>query len=294
MNKHLEQLKEKYNLKQVGANAVFGVINNYEVIISLSNMSVNDCYVKIYSNFRDTQVNVARFIDSKKKNYKLRVCQISKSTLTFDPMTFGQKGWVEKVEKIILEITDYLKTIGGKDSSCCPACGEKIDIPNEVTANGFPVTLCSKCASSLQTSQAKKEEEYQAAPGNYGKGLLGSIGGALIGGFVWVALAVMLEFFSAFIAVLISYLASLGYDKMKGKQNKVKVIINFVVSIVVIALSTYISYVLIAGGADRLHNILATNSEALSGFISDMLFSIIFGALGIFAYIQSIKKKLHK
>jgi hypothetical protein len=294
MNKHLELLKEKYNLKQYDKDAVFGVINGFEVVISLSNISINDCFVKIYSNFRDTQVNVARFIDSHKKDYKFRLCEFSKYALTFDHMAFAQKGWVEKAEKIILEITDYLKTLNAKDYTYCPACGEKIDIPTEVKANGLPITLCSKCAASIQTAQAKKEEEYQAAPGNYAKGLLGSIGGALIGGFVWIALAVILGFMSAFVAILISYLAAMGYDKMKGKQNKVKVIINFIVSLVVIVLSTYLSYVLIVGDANTLHHILATDGEVLGGFVGDMLFSIIFGALGIFAYTQSLKKKLHK
>lgn len=294
MNKNLELLKEKYNLKQYDKDAVFGVINGFEVVISLSNISINDCFVKIYSNFSDTQVNVARFIDSHKKDYKFRLCEFTRYALTFDHMAFAQKGWVEKAEKIILEITDYLKTLNAKDYTYCPACGEKIDFPTEAKANGLPITLCSKCATSVQTAQAKKEEEYQAAPGNYAKGLLGSIGGALIGGFVWVALAVILGFMSAFVAMLISYLAAMGYDKMKGKQNKVKVIINFIVSLVVIVLSTYLSYVLIVGDANTLHHILATDGEVLGGFVGDMLFSIIFGALGIFAYTQSLKKKLHK
>lgn len=162
MNKHLELLKEKYNLKQYDKDAVFGVINGFEVVISLSNVSINDCFVKIYSNFRDTQVNVARFIDSHKKDYKFRVCEFSKYALTFDHMAFAQKGWVEKAEKIILEITDYLKTLNAKDYTYCPACGEKIDIPTEVKANGLPITLCSKCAASIQTAQAKKRRRISS------------------------------------------------------------------------------------------------------------------------------------
>lgn len=99
---------------------------------------------------------------------------------------------------------------------------------------------------------------------------------------------------SAFVAILISYLAAMGYDKMKGKQNKIKMLINISVSIIVVVLSMYISYVLLAGSVDTLHQILATDKEALSGFIGDMLFSIIFGTLGIVFYNKSMKKKLHK
>ena len=140
----------------------------------------------------------------------------------------------------------------------------------------------------------KKEEEYQAAPGNYVKGLLGSIGGALIGGIVWIALAVFAGLMFSFVAVLISYLAAMGYDKMKGKQNKIKILINVSVSVIAVVLSMYISYVLIAGSVETLHQLLATDKEILSGFVGDMIWSICFGALGIVFYNQSMKKKLHK
>lgn len=305
MNKHLNLLKEKYSLKEYDQNLVFGIINDFQVIISLSNVSVNDCYVKIYSNFHEVSGDVTAFLNSKKKEFKLRTYSFTKSTLTFDHITFGVKGWVNQAERIILEITDYLKSIQAKDSSYCPACGEKIDFPSDVIANGLPVTVCSKCAAKIQTIQQKQEEEYQAAPGNYGKGLLGAICGALIGGIVWVAVAAILNLVSAFIAVLISYLASIGYDKMKGKQNKVKTLIIVAVSIVVVAISMYLSYVVMvnyslksegidANAFEAFALMLKENSELLSGFIQDMIFSIIFGVLGIIAYVQQMKKKLHK
>lgn len=305
MNKQLKLLQEKYSLKEYENNVVYGVINDYQVIINLSNMRPEDCFVVIYSNFSENRVETAKFIDFHKKDYKLRICNFTKSTLTFDHMAFGQKGWVEKAEKIILEITEFLKSIGAKDSTYCPACGEKIDFPTEVVANGLPVTLCSKCAAKIQVVQQKQEEEYQAAPGNYGKGLLGAAIGALIGGIVWVAVAALLNIVSAFIAVLISYLASIGYDKMKGKQNKVKTLIIIAVSIVVVAISMYLSYVVMVDYSLKVEGIdanafeafallLREDSEFLAGFVGDMFLSLLFGVLGIIAYVQQMKKKLHK
>ena len=305
MNKQLKLLKEKYSLKEYENNCVFGVINDYQVIISLSNVSMENCYVIIYSNFNEHQEEVSNFINSHKKDFKFRLCNLTKSTLTFDHMAFAQKGWVEKAEKIILEITEFLKSINAKDSTYCPACREKIDFPTEVVANGLPVTLCSKCAAKIQTAQQKQEEAYQASPDNYGKGLLGAAIGALIGGVVWVAVAALLNIISAFIAVLISYLASIGYDKMKGKQNKVKILIIIAVSIVVVAISMYLSYIVMvdyslkvdgidANAFETFALLLKEDSEFLAEFVGNMLLSLLFGVLGIIAYVQQMKKKLHK
>jgi len=301
MNKLLKPLAEKYSLKEHGKDAVYGIINNYQVVISISAMSASDCYIKIYSNFYDVQKSVATFIDSKRKNYKLRVCNFTKFSLTLDHMSFGLSGWVKKTEEIILEITNYLKSIGAKDSTYCPGCLNPIDVPSEVIANGDPITLCSNCASQIKEAKEKAEIEYQAAPGNYGKGILGAVVGALIGGVAWIALAAVLGLISAFIAILISYLASTGYDKMKGKQNKYKTYIITITSLVVIVLSMYLSYVLFVyfeGVSGSPFDILAYRlkiyPDLRASFISDMIFSLAFGFAGVFIYLKQIKKKIHK
>ena len=303
MNKYLKEFAERYSLKENGNNVVYGVFNGYQVVVSLSNTNPVDCFVRIYSNFREVKGDVESFLAVRKSEYKLRVYNFSNSTLTFDHTTFGVKGWVEKAEKILLELTEHLTRIQAKGVEYCPACGEKMDIPTTVTVHNNPLLLCTNCANKIKEEQDRKEAEYQAAPGNYGKGLIGAIAGALVGGVVWILVGLLFGLISGFIAVLISYLAALGYDKMKGKQNKYKIIINIAVSIVVIILSMYLTYVLLVASEynstigwaiNQFSYLLKTNSEILSGFIGDMLFSMVFGILGVLAYNQSIKKKIKK
>ena len=305
MNKYLKEFADKYSLKANGNNVVYGVFNGYQVVVSLSNVNPADCFVRIYSNFREVKGDVESFLVVRKKDYKLRVYNFSNSTLTFDHTTLGVKGWVEKAEKILLEVTDYLKQINAKGVEYCPGCGEKMDIPTPVKIHDNPLLLCSSCAKKIQGEQEKAEDAYQAAPGNYGKGLLGAIVGALIGGIVWIAVAYVLGLVSAFIAVLITYLAAVGYDKMKGKQSQKKLVITTIVSLLVVVLSMYLSYVVMVNASlkaegieanpfDALLLLLSTDTEVLSGFVSDMFMSLVFGILGTVAYSKSMKKKLHK
>ena len=305
MNKYLKEFAERYSLKENGNNVVYGVFNGYQVVVSLSNTNPVDCFVRIYSNFREVKGDVESFLSIRKSEYKLRVYTFSNSTLTFDYTTFGVKGWVEKAEKILLELTEHLTRIQAKGIEYCPGCGEKMDIPTTVTVHNNPLLLCSNCAGKIKEEQDKKEAEYQAAPGNYGKGLIGAIIGALIGGVVWIAVAYILGLVSAFIAVLITYLAAIGYDKMQGKQSQKKLIITTAVSLVVVVLSMYLSYVVMvnaelkaAGITENpfisLAYLLETDPEVMAGFIGDMFMSLLFGVLGTIAYAQSMKKKLHK
>ena len=305
MNKHLKEFAERYSLKENGNNVVYGVFNGYQVVVSLSNMNPGDFFVRIYSNFREVKGDVESFLAVRKSEYKLRTYNFSNSTLTFDHTTLGVKGWVEKAEKILLELTEHLTRIQAKGVEYCPGCGEKMDIPTTVTVHNNPLLLCTNCANKIKEEQDKKEAEYQAAPGNYGKGLLGAVVGALIGGVVWIAAAYILGLVSAFIAVLITYLAALGYDKMQGKQSQKKLVITTVVSLAVVVLSMYLSYVVMVNSSLKaegltenpfvaLAYLLETDNEIKAAFISDMFMSLLFGALGTIAYAQSMKKKLHK
>jgi uncharacterized membrane protein YoaK (UPF0700 family) len=222
MNKQLATLAEKYNLKEFANNMVVGTINGYQVVISVSMASAAASYTMIYGNFNETHNEFQKFLESKKKEYKLRLATIDKHFFVFDPMTLTMKQYIEKIERLILEMTEFLNANGGKSADYCPICGNKIEVPVNTIANGLPITLCSNCGNQLETYHKEQEEAYQAAPGNYGKGLLGAIVGAAIGGVVWVLVGVLLGLISGLVAILISYLAALGYDKMKGKQNKYK------------------------------------------------------------------------
>ncbi len=126
-------------------------------------------------------------------------------------------------------------------------------------------------------------------PNNYLKGTLGAFVGALLGGMVWIIVG-LFGYVVAMVAFLISFLGSYGYDLMKAKKNKIKLLI---VSIFVIILSTLILYIIVCGSFNGFVNFLAT-SDGLKEFLLNLLLALVFGALGITWSILQMKKDIHK
>lgn len=127
--------------------------------------------------------------------------------------------------------------------------------------------VCEDCYNHILEGDNKKEEEYKKSPNNYLKGTLGAFIGALLGGY--------------------------GYDLMKGKKNKIKLLIVSIVSIFVIILSTFILYIIVCGSFAEFVDFLAT-SDGLRKFLVNLLLALIFGVLGITWSIFQMKKDIHK
>jgi hypothetical protein len=80
MNKQLATLAEKYNLKEFANNMVVGTINGYQVVVSISMTNAAANYTMIYGNFNETHAEFQKFLESKKKDYKLRIATIDKDS----------------------------------------------------------------------------------------------------------------------------------------------------------------------------------------------------------------------
>lgn len=74
-----------------------------------------------------------------------------------------------------------------------------------------------------------------------GRGFVGALIGALIGGVLWTAIG-CLGYISGWIAILIFFLAQFGYKKLTGKMDKFGVIISLVLGLLMIIPATYAAY----------------------------------------------------
>lgn len=152
--------------------------------------------------------------------------------------------------------------------------------------------VCEDCYNHILEEENKKEEEYKNSPNNYLKGTLGAFVGALLGGMAWIIVG-LFGYVASIIAFLISFLGSYSYDLMKGKKNKIKLLIVSIVSIFVIILSTFILYIIVCGSFAEFVDFLAT-SDGLRKFLVNLLLALIFGVLGITWSIFQMKKDIHK
>ena len=294
--KELDEIIAKYNL-QTQNKINFGTINNFQVCLKVDAFSALSCVGQI-SCFLDNKIGeINSLLKDNAKELGILNYKISHDGIFIVLKTFTMKGAVKNLEKSLDFITNKLFELGF-DGSKCPKCGKEmvdskeLSYLNPLINTYFSVYVCNDCYNNILEEENKKEEEYKKSPNNYLKGTLGAFIGALLGGMVWIIVG-LFGYVAAMVAFLISFLGSYGYDLMKGKKNKIKLLIVSSVSIFVIILSTFILYIIVCGSITGFVNFLAT-SDGLKEFLTNLLLAFIFGALGITWSIFQMKKDIHK
>ena len=294
--KELDQLIEKYNL-QTQNKIYFGTINNYQICFKVDAFSALSCVGQI-SCFLDNRIEeINSILKDNSKELGLLNYKVDDDNILIVMKAFTMKGAVKNLEKSLDFITNKLIELGF-DGSKCPECGKdlveskELSYLNPLVNTNFPMHVCEDCYNHILEEENKKEEEYKNLPNNYLKGTLGAFIGALLGGMAWIIVG-LFGYVATIIAFLISFLGSYGYDLMKGKKNKIKLLIVSIVSVFVIILSTLILYIIVCGSFAKFVDFLAT-SDGLREFLVNLLLALIFGVLGITWSIFQMKKDIHK
>lgn len=291
MNKYLKSFVEEFNLETLG-NVQYGTINNYQGYVYIDVYATPSYQGGIFAHIGDNKAKVTEFLDSKKKELKLFRFEVFENAVLFAVTGFTVKNIMETYRKIFAEVAQYFTQIGVLDGDYCPICGDRMDEKVLSTINDVPVYVDAKCAAEKNAIMEKREEEFKKAPNNYLKGTLGAILGGLIGSLVWVAVVYFIGVFSSFIALLIAVLASLGYDLLKGKATKVKLLVVVATTVILSVASMLVSYVVIASANNMTLGNLLAYAEYNAEFIKNMILSAVFGILGSVMAFSFIKKKV--
>lgn len=135
--------------------------------------------------------------------------------------------------------------------------------------------------------------------------VLASVGCALGGMAVWVGIAA-LGFYSAWIALLVVWLAKFGYERAKGPNTMAKFWTVLAVTIVVLLLSEYITlYVeLVMANAQlpaeskltdlNFWTTLPYTFKYINAFLLDLIFFVIFALLGATSTLIDIYRKVKR
>ena len=301
MEEILTLLKDKYNLKKENNNLIYGIINDYQVVISFSSRNMEDCYVRIFSNFGLNNTSLTKYLEYRKSRLKLSSFICSSNCLTFHLASTSNNNWLEKVENAILVITDELKKEGYKDASHCINCGEKMINPVDVVIEKTPITVCGKCSRTLFSSIKNRKRAPKKRVGNSFKCTLAAIGGGLLGALIWdfVGYLFALIFYGKIIpqiivaillSFIISFLISVGYDKRNGEKGKKKIVTNIVVSYVSILLAINGFYIILACFETKedfpklIFYILSYLIEYSPVIIAEAFVGMLFGSIVILPY----------
>ena len=154
------------------------------------------------------------------------------------------------------------------------------------------------------------DENYEAKQGSVITGMIGALLGALIGAAVWAGVAIGLEIISGLIGLLIGFLASKGYDLLKGRQGVPKLVCVIIAVIFGVVIGTGASYVWqihdvymeefgeltgiaksLAPSEKEIFEVVLADKEVQGEIAKNLVMGLFFAALGCFDIFREILAK---
>ncbi len=269
MNKVLNDFLNSHSFTNDPKTGFYGKLNGFQISGSVNQMTGSTCTVNVHLN-EDAAEKVAAWVEENKKKYG--ILNPVYTTNSVSCMINPPFGPVKKYIAFMEDITAFLKDVTATD--CCPFCGETLEGSEDIRLVGTYGRMfhAHEHCFDEYTEQVKSGEIKEAqAPNNTLRGLLGAILGALAGCIVWVLL-----YFIGYIAVIAAALASLGaafmWGKFGGKNNKIKIVVIWAVTIVMIMLAMLTAYLI---EVQLAINQLVSEGEEISGSAFEWLIILI-------------------
>lgn len=296
MDKQLLAFIDDYNLDCVNNKLAYGSVNGYQVAVKINVFEANSFNIFVFTKLSDdlsTKLN--NYFVENKKSLKLIECEINSYGFRFRVNTITKKSGYNNLRKALDNITLFLKEVGALDDNYCPICGKLMEDKKLVLVNGLRFNLDEECAVSLRQELDKMDEAFNSSPNNYLKGLLGALTGGLLGALVWVFVGCVLGMISGWVAFLITWLCGVGYSRVRGKANNMKIVISGVVTFIYIIISMIIVYAVLASkNGLNFFDIMFTDSAIMGAFVGDLLMALLFGAIGLFYSLRQMRKTLYQ
>ncbi len=146
----------------------------------------------------------------------------------------------------------------------------------------------------------KTKEEKKEVKGSYITGIIGAIIGGLIATVPWILMYVYGNMMLSALAIIIAAGEFYGYKLFKGKMTKALPAIIMVISVLIVALTTFgvIPAILLHNNELTVSmdtmKLLYSDSDFIDGITRDGLIAIVFTLLGASAITANIKKKLQE
>lgn len=152
-------------------------------------------------------------------------------------------------------------------------------------------------------------QENAAKKGSIAGGIIGALLGAAIGAVLWAVVG-MLGYIASIIGFVIAFLASKGYDLLKGRQGVIKMVVLIVCVVLAVFAGTLGTAVWqihdeynaqlseLSDVEKKYYNIMSegefmvsilSEKEVQTGLIKDSAMGLLFGILGSFGLIAAAK-----
>ena len=215
-------------------------------------------------------VFATRFADSVKKTEfmdevgkvdvkkKYRVQSLGIAARNIQVVFLDNPGTMKKIREFLDWFLPLLQDFGASGANICTECGCEVTGGKWLMVNGAAYHLHESCAEkTVREIDADNTQRRDEDTGSYLTGAVGALLGSALGAVVW-AIVLNLGYVASIVGLLIGWLAEKGYNLLKGKQGKAKVLILILVIILGVLLGTV--------GGDALTLVEMMNDGELPGF----------------------------
>lgn len=216
-------------------------------------------------------------------------------------------GTMKKIEAFVDWFFPLLSTFGATPADYCSECGGQLSGGSWKLINGVAFHMHESCAEKVRSQIANENEtRKQEAEGSYGMGLLGALLGSALGAVVW-AFVLLAGYVASIVGLLIGWLAEKGYNLLKGKQGKGKIVILIIAVVLGVVLGVFAAdaisvaqlinetedaVVTYADIPAFLLALLMTDGEYRTATLSNILLGLLFAGLGVFALLRKAGKEV--
>lgn len=217
-------------------------------------------------------------------------------------IVFGDTvGTMKKIAAFVDWFFPMLHVYGVQGAELCGECGGQLTGGCWKLINGVAYHMHESCAEHVRGQIASDNESRKLeSEGSYVTGLFGALLGAAIGAIVW-ALVLNAGYVASLVGLLIGWLAEKGYNLLKGKQSKGKVVILAVAVVLGVVMGTFAADVmtlvqlinetegmmLTYGDIPQfLLMLLQEDAEYAAAVATNIGTGLLFAGLGVFALLR--------
>ncbi len=131
-------------------------------------------------------------------------------------------GTMKKIRSFADWFMPMLPDAGATGVEICPECGMPVTGGSWKLVDGVAFYMHGACAEKVR--REIDEEKQQPVPGSYVSGALGAFLGSAVGAVLW-AIVLYSGYVASLVGFVIGWLSEKGYNLLKGKQGKGKILI---------------------------------------------------------------------
>lgn len=230
-----------------------------------------------------------------------RILELSIAPRSIRVVFHDNPGTMKKIEEFLAYFLPLLAQAEATGIAVCPECGCEITEGCWKLVGGTAFYMHRACADKVcREIAAENETRKEADTGNYVTGFFGALLGSVLGAALW-AVVLYMGYVASLVGLAIGWLAEKGYNLLKGKQGKGKIVILVIAVVIGVLLGNFgadvITLVQMINAGEMgmmgygdipmlILLVLLEDSAYLTATLSNIGMGLLFAALGVWGLLR--------